>query len=91
MYTESEILEFIKEEDVKFVRLAFFDIKGRQKNISIIATQLEKAFHEGISFDASAICGFETPEKSDLFLHPDPTTISVLPWRPNTGKDVRMF
>ena len=91
MYTESEILEFIKEEDVKFVRLAFFDIKGRQKNISIIATQLEKAFHEGISFDASAICGFETPEKSDLFLHPDPTTISVLPWRPNTGKVVRMF
>ena len=91
MYTESEVLEFVKEEDVKFVRLAFFDLKGKQKNISIMADQLHRAFELGISFDASAIEGFEAPDKSDLFLHPDPTTLSVLPWRPNTGKVCRMF
>ena len=91
MYTESEVLEFVKEEDVKFVRLAFFDVKGKQKNISIMADQLHRAFELGISFDASAIDGFEAPDKSDLFLHPDPTTLSVLPWRPNTGKVCRMF
>lgn len=91
MYTESEVLEFVKEEDVKFVRLAFFDLKGKQKNISIMADQLHRAFELGISFDASAIDGFEAPDKSDLFLHPDPTTLSVLPWRPNTGKVCRMF
>lgn len=91
MYTESEVLEFVKEEDVKFVRLAFFDLKGKQKNISIMADQLHRAFELGISFDASAIEGFESPDKSDLFLHPDPTTLSVLPWRPNTGKVCRMF
>lgn len=91
MYTESEVLEFVKEEDVKFVRLAFFDLKGKQKNISIMADQLHRAFELGISFDASAIDGFESPDKSDLFLHPDPTTLSVLPWRPNTGKVCRMF
>ena len=91
MYSESDVLEYIKEEDVKFVRLAFFDLKGVQKNISILASQIESAFRDGVSFDASAIYGFETPEKSDLFLHPDPTTLSVLPWRPNTGKVVRMF
>ena len=91
MYTESEVLEFVKEEDVKFVRLAFFDLKGKQKNISIMADQLHRAFELGISFDASAIDDFESPDKSDLFLHPDPTTLSVLPWRPNTGKVCRMF
>ena len=91
MYSASEILEYVEEEDVKFVRLAFFDLHGVQKNISIMASQLESAFKNGVSFDASAIYGFETPEKSDLFLHPDPTTISILPWRPNTGKVVRMF
>ena len=91
MYTESEVLEFVKEEDVKFVRLAFFDVKGKQKNISIMTDQLHRAFELGISFDASAIDGFEAPDKSDLFLHPDPTTLSVLPWRPNTGKVCRMF
>lgn len=91
MYTKEEVLDFIEEEDVKFVRLAFFDITGKQKNISIMANQLERAFNDGISFDASAIEGFKTPDKSDLFLHPDPSTLSVLPWRPNTGKVVRMF
>ncbi len=91
MYTVSEVLEYVEEEDVKFVRLAFFDLHGVQKNISIMASQLQSAFENGVSFDASAIYGFETPEKSDLFLHPDPTTLAILPWRPNTGKVVRMF
>ena len=91
MYTQEEVLTFVREEDVKFIRLAFFDLHGKQKNISIMADQLSRAFELGISFDASAIDGFETPNKSDLFLHPDPTTLSVLPWRPNTGKVCRMF
>ena len=91
MYTESEVLDYVNEEDVKFVRLAFFDLRGVQKNISIMANQLASAFENGVSFDASAIYGFEQPEKSDLFLYPDPATLSVLPWRPNTGKVVRMF
>ena len=91
MYTESEVLDYVNEEDVKFIRLAFFDLNGVQKNISIMADQLKSAFNNGVSFDASAIYGFESPEKSDLFLYPDPTTLSVLPWRPNTGKVVRMF
>lgn len=91
MYTENEVLEFVKEEDVKFIRLAFFDLSGKQKNISIMPGELHKAFCDGVSFDASAIEGFEQPDKSDLFLHPDPSTLSVLPWRPNTGKVVRIF
>ncbi len=91
MYSESDVLDYVNEEDIKFIRLAFFDLNGVQKNVSILASQLESAFKNGVSFDASAIYGFESPEKSDLFLHPDPTTLSVLPWRPNTGKVARMF
>ncbi len=91
MYSESDVLDYVNEEDIKFIRLAFFDLNGVQKNVSILASQLESAFKNGVSFDASAIYGFESPEKSDLFLHPDPKTLSVLPWRPNTGKVARMF
>ena len=91
MYTESDVLDFVEEEDVKFIRLAFFDISGKQKNISIMPTELKRAFREGISFDASAILGFEEADKSDLFLQPDPATLAILPWRPTTGKVVRMF
>ncbi len=91
MYTKEEVLDFVKEEDVKFIRLAFFDVSGRQKNISIMPTELERAFSEGIPFDASAVQGFESPEKSDLYLVPDASTLAIIPWRPMTGKVVRMF
>lgn len=91
MYTQDEVLEYVKNDDVKFVRLTFFDLKGKQKNVAVTADQLERAFKDGIGFDASAIEGFEEAEKSDLFLHPDPSTLTVLPWRPNTGKVVLMF
>ena len=31
-YKTSEVLEFIEENDVKFIKLAFCDIFGNQKN-----------------------------------------------------------
>lgn len=90
-YTMTEVLEFIRENDVKFIRLAFCDIFGTQKNISIMPDELPRAFEYGISFDASAISGFMNIEESDLFLVPDPVTLSVLPWRPSHGRVVRFF
>ncbi|MGI6021160.1 MAG: glutamine synthetase family protein [Lachnospiraceae bacterium] len=90
-YLPTEILQFIEEEDVKFIRLAFCDVYGVQKNISIMPSELHRAFSAGIAIDASAIAGFGGEVHSDLFLHPDPDTISVLPWRPEHGRVVRMF
>ena len=90
-YSYEEILEFIEQEDVKFIRLAFFDIHGKQKNVSIMPDELPRAFTEGISFDASAIDGFDNQVQSDLFLFPIPSTLNILPWRPSHGKVVRMF
>lgn len=89
--TQREVIQFINDNDVKFIRLAFCDIFGIQKNISIMPDELERAFSEGISFDASAIAGFLNVEASDLFLYPDPTTLSLLPWRPQNGRVVRFF
>ncbi|NLY43312.1 MAG: type I glutamate--ammonia ligase [Clostridiaceae bacterium] len=86
-----EVLQFVKENDVKFIRLAFCDILGVQKNISIMPDELERAFESGISFDASAISGFMNVEKSDLFLYPDPSTLNILPWRPQQGRVIRFF
>ena len=53
--------------------------------------ELEKAFKYGISIDSMAIDGFQTGYKSDLFLFPNPDTITILPWRPREGKVIRMF
>ncbi|MEE0836086.1 MAG: glutamine synthetase family protein [Clostridia bacterium] len=90
-YSINEVKQFVKEEDVKFIRLAFCDIYGKQKNISIMPGELDRAFNYGIAFDASAVDGFGGDVHSDLMLRPDPSTLSVLPWRPEHGRVVRMF
>jgi len=90
-YSKDEAIQFIEQNDVKFIRLAFCDIYGRQKNVSIMPGELKKAFEGGISFDASAIEGFKEESKSDLFLIPDAKTMSLLPWRPTSGRVVRFF
>ena len=90
-YTEDEVMQFVQEDDVKFIRLAFCDVSGRQKNISILPGELPRAFERGIPFDGSALEGFGDEVYSDLLLHPDPSTLMVLPWRPEHGKVVRMF
>ncbi len=90
-YTVQEILQFVEENDVKFVRLAFCDMFGSLKNIAIMAGELPRAFADGISFDASAVEGFMNVEESDLFLFPDPSTMAILPWRPQQGRVLRFY
>lgn len=89
--TITEILKLIEDNDIKFIRLQFCDVCGELKNISIMASQLERAFLHGISFDAGSIKGFLNIEESDLFLFPDPTTLTILPWRPQEGRVARFF
>lgn len=79
-YSKEEVLQYMREEDVKFIRLAFCDVFGRQKNISIMPQELPRAFEYGIAIDASAITGFGDESHSDLFLHPDTDTLTALPW-----------
>lgn len=82
-----EILKFVEENDVKFIRLTFCDIFGNLKNIAVMPNELEHAFTYGIPFDASEF----GESNSDLFLVPDISTLSVLPWRPKSGRVVRFF
>ena len=89
--TMQAVLQFVEENDVKFIRLAFCDVMGTLKNIAIMPSELPRAFETGVSFDASSILGFAPVDKSDLFLFPDAATLSVLPWRPQTGRVVRFF
>lgn len=75
------VLDEIDETNVDFLRIQFTDILGTVKNVSIPATQAEKAFTEGIYFDGSSIEGFVRIQESDMRLKPDPSTFALLPWR----------
>ncbi|MDD5832173.1 MAG: glutamine synthetase family protein [Clostridiales bacterium] len=91
LYSKEEVLDFIEQEDVLFIHLVFSDAFGNQKKLAIPPDELPRAFESGISFDASAIAGFTGVVKSDLFLYPIPSTLTVVPWRSFHGKVVRMY
>ena len=90
-YTRNDILDYIKEEDVKFIRLAFTDPLGVRKNISVMPNELKDVFENGIAIEGNLIFKEEKEEYKKLFLTPDLDTISVLPWRPSQGRVVRMI
>lgn len=90
-YKYDEVIKYIEEEDVKFIRLAFRDAYGVQKNISVMPGELKKAFEDGTPINARAIAGFKDCPYASLYLKPDPDTMAILPWRPDNGKVLRMF
>ncbi len=87
----TDIIDFVQENDVKFIRLAFCDLYGTQKNISIMPQELKYAFDEGVNFDSFLILGYEETDGQDLFLKPDPDTMHILPWRPQSGRVIRFY
>ena len=90
-YTPDEVIQYVQEEDVKFIRMAFCDVYGKQRNVAIMPTELPRAFEYGIAVDASAIPGFHMGPRSDLFLRPNAETLKELPWRPQHGRVAHMF
>ena len=90
-YTIEEVLSQIEEEDVRLVRLAFRDAFGVQKNIAVMPGEVRKVFEYGISINARAVAGFAENPYASLYLKPDPDTLTILPWRSESGKVLRMF
>ncbi|MCR4640265.1 glutamine synthetase family protein [Ruminococcus sp.] len=91
IYSENEILQYIEENDVKFVKLTFCDLHGKLKNISILSSELAATFESGARITAKKISGFEVADGKDIFLFPDAQTMTLLPWRPQQGRVIRMF
>ena len=90
-YTIEEVNKYIEEEDAAFIRLVFRDAFGVQKNIAIMPGEIKKAFEDGIPVNARQIAGFEDCPCASLYLRPDSSTLTVLPWRPDSGRVLRML
>lgn len=79
--TREEVMERVRELDVRFIRLQFTDILGVIKNVDIPVEQLPKALDGQLLFDGSSIEGFVRIEESDMLLKPDPATFETFPWQ----------
>ena len=90
--TKEAVIEAVKDQNIKFIRIWFTDVLGILKSFSIMAEELEGAFSDGMGFDGSSIEGFARIEESDMLAIPDPKTFTVVPWGPKDGPGVaRMF
>jgi len=78
---KKEVLDFLKENKiVKFVRIIFPDVLGREMSFTIPSEEMKSAFEKGKGFDGSSVEGFARIEESDLIIVPDPKTFRILPW-----------
>ena len=90
-YSKAEIIQLVEDEDVEFIRLQFTDLFGVLKNVAIPSSRLIKAMENRCVIDLASLDGFVKDEETDLYLRPDLSTFTILPWRPQQGKVARFL
>ncbi len=86
-----DVLRLAKEQNVRFIRLAFADVLGVGKNVSIPVSQLDAALDGKVTFDGGSIDGFVRGEELDMVLKPDPSTFALYPWSTPEGAEARLL
>ncbi|MDL1912241.1 glutamine synthetase [Chloroflexi bacterium CFX6] len=86
-----DLIERVKEDDVKFVSLQFTDVLGSVKSVDMPVSGLEGALEDGVWFDGSSVEGFARIQESDMRLVLDPDTYAVLPWSLTERRRARVF
>ena len=89
LYTKEDVMDFIEQEDVKFIRLAFCDVFGTQKNISVMASEIQRDSETEYRLTRRPISRDFPREESDLF-RPPTVAARHFAWRPSHGI-VRLF
>jgi len=79
--TAQDILNLIKEKQIKMIDLKFIDTPGTWQHLTLYYDQIdENSFTEGIPFDGSSIRGWKAINESDMSMVPDPTTAWIDPF-----------
>jgi len=81
MATGSDILQKIKDENIKYVDLRFTDPRGKLQHVTLdVSIVDEDLFEEGTMFDGSSIGGWKAINESDMVLMPDPNASYMDPF-----------
>src|SRR6188472_788447 len=79
--TVADVMNMVKEGEVKFVDFRFTDTRGKEQHVSVpISAFDEDKFTAGHAFDGSSIAGWKGIEASDMLLMPDPNTANIDPF-----------
>jgi glutamine synthetase len=86
-----EMIERIRQDEVRFLCLQFTDVTGAVKSVDIPAGRVEHVLKDGSWFDGSSVEGFARIQESDMRLKPDLDTYALLPWAQPERKRARVF
>ena len=76
-----DVLDMIKNEEVKVVDLRFTDTRGKEQHLSVpVGVVDEDLFEDGKMFDGSSIAGWKGISESDMVLMPDTDTAVMDPF-----------
>jgi glutamine synthetase len=90
MTTSSDVLNLIKEKEVKYVDFRFCDTRGKEQHVTVPSHQVKASlFTEGKMFDGSSIAGWKGINESDMILMPDPATAVIDPFFEATTLNLR--
>jgi len=77
-----EVLQFIRDEDVKFLDVRFCDLPGVMQHFNLPVSSVDESlFDVGQMFDGSSIRGFQAIHESDMKIVPDVKTAYLDPFR----------
>lgn len=78
--TAKDVMQMIKDNDIKMVDFKMVDINGQFRHVTIPAQNFnEDTMKDGVGFDASNY-GYAVVEKSDMVFIPDPETALIDPF-----------
>ena len=70
-----DVLNMMKDNEVKWVDFRFTDTRGKEQHVTLPAHEInEDLFAEGKMFDGSSIAGWKGINESDMILMPDADT-----------------
>ncbi|UDF37556.1 UNVERIFIED_ORG: type I glutamate--ammonia ligase [Shinella sp. XGS7] len=79
--TVADVMQMVKDNEVKFVDFRFTDTRGKEQHVSVPVSHFdEDKFSSGHAFDGSSIAGWKGIEASDMLLMPDPNTANIDPF-----------
>jgi glutamine synthetase len=81
MKTASDVVQLIKDKDVKFVDFRFTDTRGKMQHVTADSSCIdEEILAEGYAFDGSSIAGWKGIEASDMLLIAEPESAHIDPF-----------
>jgi glutamine synthetase len=84
---EDDVRRIVKDEGIEFLFAQFVDMHGKPSAKLVPAHHLDDLLTEGAGFAGFAAGDIgQGPHDPDMIAMPDPTTLTILPWRPTVAR-----